>query len=150
MGSRRNSRLRSREGLDCPQCLSRPIQCHRQNSRRGVRILYVVRSLHRLMEFDRLFPCLRKYNIRFAAYSPLAYVLVQLSPRSCANGILYALYSGGILTTAYLSDPEKIRMNPRFQHPRYKDRYTTAVQKLAGIRTLSVCQYCVSNISETE
>ena len=104
-----------------------------------MRILYVLRPLHWVTELDRLFPCLRKYNIRFAAYSPLAYVLVQLSSRSCANDILYAPYSGGILTTAYLSDPEKIRMNPRFQHPRYKDRYTIAVQKLAGLRTRSVC-----------
>ncbi|VDC01119.1 unnamed protein product [Peniophora sp. CBMAI 1063] len=65
---------------------------------------------------EELFPCLRKYNIRFAAYSPLA---------------------GGILTTAYLSDPQKILANPRFQHPRWKDRYTVAIEKLAGIRALA-------------
>ncbi|KAI0062627.1 aflatoxin B1-aldehyde reductase [Artomyces pyxidatus] len=71
---------------------------------------------------DELFPCLRKFNIRFAAYSPLA---------------------GGFLTNAHLDEPDGVGLagNARFnpaspfsQH--YIPRYAHSVPVLRELKTL--------------
>ncbi|KAI0062628.1 aflatoxin B1-aldehyde reductase [Artomyces pyxidatus] len=71
---------------------------------------------------DELFPCLRKYNIRFAAYSPLA---------------------GGFLSNAHLDDPSgaaiasNVRFNPAIWFSSYYiPRYAHSVPVLRELKTL--------------
>ncbi|KAI0308718.1 aflatoxin B1-aldehyde reductase [Amylostereum chailletii] len=70
---------------------------------------------------DELFPCLRRYSIRFAAYSPLA---------------------GGLLTGFSLDDPKlsenNFRFNPQsgFLAARYISRYGSSIDLLKRIRAL--------------
>jgi aflatoxin B1 aldehyde reductase len=63
---------------------------------------YLLSLFHR----GRLIPCLRKYGIRFYAYSPLAYVPFPPLECSlvCVFAKLYPILSGGLLAGRNISD----------------------------------------------
>lgn len=65
------------EWFDSADCLPRKIQRCRENCRSRVSRMSVF--LRVLANNCRLIPCLRKYGIRFFAFSPLAYVTVRFS-----------------------------------------------------------------------
>ncbi|KAI0026970.1 aflatoxin B1-aldehyde reductase [Vararia minispora EC-137] len=81
----------------------------------------IYNALDRVIE-DELLPCLRKFGIRFAAYSPLA---------------------GGILTGFHLNSPEALDKNKRFNpaHPGisgfYRPRYAHSAPTLQRVKVLA-------------